>query len=109
MIYSTCNNVICSCIDGDDLIQRTIIIGILLEFRKLSLQALRVVLERRIPFMFSSILDFKSNLIDKDSRVCYMYDNKYKQQTSLVSFSCIFWCVLTSISNEIRVATLIKF
>ena len=77
MIYSTCNNVMCSCIDGDDLIQRTIIIGILLAFRKLSLQALRVVLERRIPFMFSSILDFKSNLIDKDSRVCYMYNNIY--------------------------------
>ena len=37
MIYSTCNNVMCSCIDGDDLIQRTIIIGILLAFRKLSL------------------------------------------------------------------------
>ena len=77
MIYSTCNNVMCSCIDGDDLIQRTIIIGILLAFRKLSLQALRVVLERRIPFMFSSILDFKSNLIDKDSRVCYICNNIY--------------------------------
>lgn len=56
-------------IDGEDLIQRCVIIGILLGFRKLSLQALRAVLERRIPFMFLSVLDFKSNLNDKESRV----------------------------------------
>ena len=57
--YSTCNNVICSCIDDDDLTQHTVIIGMLLAFRKRSLQALKVVLERRIPFMFSINLGFK--------------------------------------------------
>ncbi len=49
--------------------QRTTIIGILLAFRKLSLQSLNSVLGKHIPFMFASILDFKSNLSDKDSRV----------------------------------------
>ena len=56
-------------IDGEDLIQRGVIVGILLGFRKLSLQALRAVLERRIPFMFMSVLDFKSNLTDSESRI----------------------------------------
>jgi NCK-associated protein 1 len=54
---------------GEDLIQRCIIVGILLGFRKLSLQALHAVLERRIPFMIMSVLDFKSNLLDRDSRI----------------------------------------
>ena len=38
--YSTCNNIICSYIDYDDLIQCTVIIAILLAFRKLSLHVL---------------------------------------------------------------------
>ncbi|XP_003382558.1 PREDICTED: nck-associated protein 1-like [Amphimedon queenslandica] len=54
--------------NGEDLMQRVTIIGTLMGFRKLCLQALRAVLERRIPFMFMSILDFKSNLGDKDTR-----------------------------------------
>ena len=58
--------------DGEDLMQRVIIIGTLMGFRKLCLQALHAVLERRIPFMFMSILDFKSNLRDKESRVSVM-------------------------------------
>lgn len=54
---------------GEDFIQRTVIVGILLAFRKLTLQALRSVLQRRIPFMFASIEDFKSNLADNNSMV----------------------------------------
>ena len=50
MWHSTCNNVICSYIDDDDLIQHIVIIDILQAFAKSSLQALRVVFESRIPF-----------------------------------------------------------
>lgn len=64
-------------LDGEDLMQRVTIIGTLMGFRKLCLQALRAVLERRIPFMFMSILDFKSNLRDKDTRVrTFIYKTK---------------------------------
>ena len=61
------------CVGGEDFIQRTTIVGILLAFRKLSLQSLNSVLGKHIPFMFASILDFKSNLSDKDSRVSNIY------------------------------------
>ena len=67
------NSIICSCIDDDVLIHSIVIIDVLLAFRKLCLQVLKVVFKRRIPFMFFSILDFKCNIIYKYSRVCYMY------------------------------------
>ena len=65
--YWNCNNVICSCIDDDDLIQSTVIIGILVAFGKLSLEALRIAFEMKIIFMFFLIFD----LIGKDSRVSF--------------------------------------
>ena len=51
--------------DGDEFVTRATIVGIILAFRKLTLSTLRSVLEQRIPFMFTSILDFKDNLRDK--------------------------------------------
>ena len=38
-------------------------------FRKLTLEALNNVLTYRVPFMLSSIVDFKHNLPDKTSSV----------------------------------------
>ena len=55
--------------DSDDLIARTVIVGVILAFRKMSLAALHSVLTYRVPFMLSSIADFKKNLPDKDSNV----------------------------------------
>jgi NCK-associated protein 1 len=55
--------------NSEDLIARTIIVGIILAFRQLTLDALHSVLTYRVPFMLSSIADFKNNLPDKDSNV----------------------------------------
>eukprot|EP00731_Ephydatia_muelleri_P035753 Em0155g8a len=53
----------------EDLISRTILVGVILTFRKLTLQALHHVLEYRIPFLLSTIKDFKNNLLDKSSHI----------------------------------------
>ena len=45
--------------DIEDLISRTILVGVFLSFRKLTLQALHHVLGYRIPFLLSTIKDFK--------------------------------------------------
>lgn len=63
----------CSCFflwpDSEDLVARTTIVGIIVAFRKLTLDALNSVLSYRIPFLLSSISDFKKNLPDKTSMV----------------------------------------
>ena len=56
-------------IDSEDLVARTTIVGIIVAFRKLSLDALNSVLSYRIPFLLSSITDFKKNLPDRSSTV----------------------------------------
>ena len=53
----------------EDLISRTILVGVFLSFRKLTLQALHHVLGYRIPFLLSTIKDFKNNLLDKSSNI----------------------------------------
>eukprot|EP00731_Ephydatia_muelleri_P036969 Em0366g4a len=66
-----------SAADIEDLISRTILVGVILTFRKLTLQALHHVLEYRIPFLLSTIKDFKvgvarapaNNLLDKSSHI----------------------------------------
>ena len=55
--------------DSEDLLARTVIVGIIMAFRKLTLEALNNVLTYRVPFMLSSIMDFKHNLPDKTSSV----------------------------------------
>eukprot|EP00731_Ephydatia_muelleri_P012650 Em0006g1544a len=52
-----------------DLISRTILVGVILTFRKLTLQHSNHVLEYRIPFLLSTIKDFKNNLLDKSSHI----------------------------------------
>ena len=56
--------------DSEDLLARTVIVGIIMAFRKLTLDALNNVLTYRVPFILSSIKDFKKNLPDKTSTVC---------------------------------------
>jgi len=53
--------------NSEDLLARTVIVGIIMAFRRLTLDALHNVLTHRIPFMLSSIEDFKHNLPDKTS------------------------------------------
>lgn len=50
----------------DNVLQRVTIIGVILSFRQLSQAALVDVLEERIPFLLSSILDFKHHLPSGD-------------------------------------------
>ncbi len=59
--------------DSEDLIARTTIVGIIMAFRKLTLEALNSVLENRIPFLLSSVTDFKKNIPDKSSNVSPPY------------------------------------
>ncbi|XP_064384719.1 nck-associated protein 1 homolog [Halichondria panicea] len=54
---------------SEDLLARTVIVGIIMAFRKLTLVALNNVLSQRVPFILSSIVDFKQNLPDKTSTV----------------------------------------
>jgi len=56
-------------LDSEDLIARTTIVGIIIAFRKCMLEALNCVLSYRIPFLLSSIADFKKNIPDKSSSV----------------------------------------
>lgn len=50
----------------DNVLQRVTIIGVILSFRQLSQSAIVDVLEERIPFLLSSILDFKHHLPSGD-------------------------------------------
>lgn len=50
----------------DNVLQRVTIIGVILSFRQLSQSALVDVLEERIPFLLSSILDFRHHLPSGD-------------------------------------------
>ena len=72
------HNCSADCSDSEDLLARTVIVGIIMAFRKLTLEALNNVLTYRVPFILSSIKDFKKNLPDKTSTVClynhYMFD-----------------------------------
>jgi len=45
--------------DVDNVLQRMTIVGVILSFRQLAQSALVDVLEERIPFLLSSILDFR--------------------------------------------------
>lgn len=56
--------------DVDNVLQRMTIIGVILSFRQILHDALVVVLEERIPFLLSSILDFRHNTNGVDSLVC---------------------------------------
>ncbi|XP_065156811.1 LOW QUALITY PROTEIN: membrane-associated protein Hem [Atheta coriaria] len=50
----------------DNVLQRMTIIGVILSFRQLAQSALTDVLEERIPFLLSSILDFRHHLPSGD-------------------------------------------
>lgn len=63
------NDSLCVFAGSEDLVARTTIVGIIMAFRKLTLEALNSVLSARIPFLLSSITDFKLNLPDKSSDV----------------------------------------
>lgn len=47
--------------DTDDLLTRMVIVGIVMSFRRLTLEALHAVLSRRTPFLISAIERFHEN------------------------------------------------
>lgn len=51
-------------LDVDNVLQRMTIVGVILSFRQLAQGALVDVLEERIPFLLSSILDFRHHAGD---------------------------------------------
>lgn len=56
--------------DVDNVLQRMTIVGVILCFRQLAQGALVDVLEERIPFLHSSILDIRHHLPTGDPMVC---------------------------------------
>jgi len=61
--------------DVDNVLQRMTIVGVILSFRQLAQGALVDVLEERIPFLLSSILDFCHHLPSGDPMVSYSFDS----------------------------------
>jgi NCK-associated protein 1 len=55
--------------DVENVLQRMTIIGVILSFRQILHDALVVVLEERIPFLLSSVLDFRHNTAGGDALV----------------------------------------
>jgi NCK-associated protein 1 len=49
------------------------IVGVILSFRQLAQSALVDVLEERIPFLLSSVLDFKHHLPSSDPPMVILY------------------------------------
>ena len=56
-------------VDVESVLSRMQIIGVILCFRTLTQEALQDVLEARIPFLMSSILDFKQHMPSSDPTV----------------------------------------
>lgn len=48
-------------VDVDNVLQRMTIVGVILSFRQLAQAALVDVLEERVPFLLSSVLDFRQH------------------------------------------------
>lgn len=57
--------------DVDNVLQRMTIIGVILCFRQLAQEALVDVLEERIPFLLTSILDFCQHMPAGESAVSF--------------------------------------
>ena len=51
----------------DNLLQRLTIVGVILCFRQLGQEALNDVLAQRVPFLLSSIIDFKEHFPSDES------------------------------------------
>ena len=51
----------------DNLLQRMTIVGVILCFRQLGQEALNDVLNQRVPFLLSSIIDFKEHFSEDES------------------------------------------
>jgi NCK-associated protein 1 len=56
--------------DVDSVLQRMSIVGVIMCFRSLAQDALNDVLSERIPFLLSSVNDFKHHVPNGDSMVC---------------------------------------
>ena len=56
-------------LDVDNVLQRMTIIGVILSFRSLCQDALNDVLQERIPFLLSSIVDFKHHVPNGEAMV----------------------------------------
>jgi hypothetical protein len=62
----------------DNLLQRMTIVGVILCFRQLGQEALNDVLNQRVPFLLSSIIDFKEHFSadESDATVNFLFDER---------------------------------
>lgn len=81
----------------DNVLQRMSIVGVILCFRASCQEALNDVLSERIPFLLSSVIDFKHNMPVSENLVnCFL---------SLVHEFLIYESVYIQIVNEMAAAT----
>lgn len=75
----------------DNLLQRMTIVGVILGFRQLGQEALNDVLNQRVPFLLSSIIDFKEHFPaeEADSTVV-------NEMASAAGLSCVVDPVLVT-------------
>lgn len=62
----------------DNLLQRMTIVGVILCFRQLGQEALNDVLNQRVPFLLSSIIDFKEHFSadESDATVTFLFNER---------------------------------
>uniref|UniRef100_T1JIM6 Membrane-associated protein Hem n=1 Tax=Strigamia maritima TaxID=126957 RepID=T1JIM6_STRMM len=72
----------------DNVLQRMTIIGVILCFRKLAQDALFDVLTNRIPFLLSSVLDFKHHIPNGDSALEHIRQQIICEMASAAGLSC---------------------
>ncbi len=64
----------------DNLLQRMTIVGVILCFRQLGQEALNDVLNQRVPFLLSSIIDFKEHFSadESDATVKFLFNDRLR-------------------------------
>ena len=79
----------CISSEVDNLLQRMTIVGVILCFRQLGQEALNDVLNQRVPFLLSSIIDFKEHFSEDESDATVKnFHSKFKAFFSYVS--CLY-------------------
>jgi len=85
----------------DNLLQRMTIVGVILCFRQLGQEALNDVLNQRVPFLLSSIIDFKEHFSEDESDATVKnFHSKFKA----FFFVCIMLISSYQVVNEMASA-----
>lgn len=81
----------CWNIEVDNLLQRMTIVGVILCFRQLGQEALNDVLNQRVPFLLSSIIDFKEHFPAEELDATVNLHNYSMAKLFIIHFYFIRW------------------